>query len=146
MAIALQLLLALPPSLFISFSFSISPSISIYLFPFLFLPCFPSSLQATLSSLAKVRWVSTGFSFFFFFLNSQNPPLPKHCLLMTGSYEAKQETHFKDVSTPVWIGSYCSNTHRHGQARNFICLPNLWLRHIKIKMTVCVKAELGGLD
>ncbi len=36
------------------------------------------------------------------------------------------------------------HAHRHRQAHNLICLLNLWLRHIKIKMTACIKAELGG--
>lgn len=63
---------------------------------------------------AKVRWVSAGF-------HSQNPHcFPKRCLLMTGSYEAEQGTHFKDVSTNVWIGLFCSSTQRHTTSSVFL--------------------------
>lgn len=75
---------------------------------------------------------------------SQNPPLPKHCLLMTGSYEAARNT-FQGCQHPCldWL-VLLKHTHRRRQAHNFICPLNLWLRHIKIKMTVCIKAEPGG--
>lgn len=74
------------------------------------------------------------------------PLSPKaRCLPMTGSREAERETHFKDVGAPCldWL-VLLKHTHRHRQAHGFICPLNLWLRHIEIEMTVCVKAEPGG--
>lgn len=63
-----------------------------------------------------------------------SPRIPLCCLLMGSTFQR------------LCLG-WCElfkHTHRLRQAHNFICLLNLWPRQIKIKPTVCVKAELGG--
>lgn len=141
MTIALQPFLSIPPSFFISFTFSIPSFISIYLVPFSSGPTLSSSV---FSFLFKPRCQPRSDRSAQVFA-PRTPPFPKLCLLMTGSYEAEQETHFKDVGTTCldWL-ALLKHTHRHRQARNFICPLNLWLRHIKIKMTLRIKVEPGG--
>lgn len=63
-----------------------------------------------------------------------SPRIPLCCLLMGSTFQR------------LCLG-WCElfkHTHRLRQAHNFICLLNLWPRQIKIKPTVCVKAERGG--
>lgn len=103
--------------------FSLSlPHSCFFFFPFPFLLLSQSiftllSLSLSFPPLSEGHALGQGQTGQRRFFHSQNPSLPERCLLMTGSHEAEQETHFKDVSSPVWIGTSCSNKHTGTESR-----------------------------
>lgn len=125
-------------TLYISFFFYLRLSHPIFLLPYPFFCFFLPFCAGHTVSQGEIGQRK--------FLLPESPPLPKRCLLMTGSYEAEQGTHFKDVGTPCldWL-VLLKHTHWHRQAHGFICPLNLWLRHIEIKMTM-YKSRAGGWE
>lgn len=117
MAIAVQLFLTRPPSHPPPFHLHPSP-------PFILLSLLFFFGVPPLCVSAKVSRVSVGFF-------SQNPTL------LFADWE-----HISRMSAPLFGLVRAVQTHPQAQTgTNFICLLNLWPRQIKIKPTVCVKAE-----
>lgn len=116
---------------FLDLSIYLHPSPPPFLSPFylffpLFLPlCFPLSAGHT------VRQGQMGQHRFFY---SQNPPLSKALFADDWELWSRARNTFQGCRQPCldWL-VLLKHTHRHRQAHNFICLLNLWLRHIKIK-------------